>query len=176
MGCQRRLTNFGRGGMTVSGRSCGEEEKGGRGDAGRGDAEKERRGEGGMRGRGEGEKGRRGDAGMRGRGETGTRRRGTRGRGERSGLTEKRRIGVTETRSNGDRSIAASARHRVSASPRRSFSASLSVLADAGGELARVVIATASGGIAGTSARVRIWTTSLVAHLRGQAANAMLVE
>ena len=33
MGCQRRLTNFGRGGMTVSGRSCGEEEKGGRGDA-----------------------------------------------------------------------------------------------------------------------------------------------
>jgi len=91
MGCQRRLTNFGRGGMTVSGRSCGEEEKGGRGDAGRGDAEKGRRGEGETRGRG-----------MRGRGHAGTRRNGDTEKGDAGTRRTKWANGKAENRSNGD--------------------------------------------------------------------------
>ena len=50
------------------------------------------------------------------------------------------------------------------------------ILTDARGELARVVLAAARGWIAGAAARVRLWTTPLIAHLRGQSANAVFVE
>ena len=50
------------------------------------------------------------------------------------------------------------------------------ILTDSGSELTGVFIAAASGRIARAATRVRLWTTPLVAHLRGQSANAVFVE
>jgi hypothetical protein len=47
----------------------------------------------------------------------------------------------------------------------------------AGGELAGVVLFTTAGaGIGGSAAGMRVWTTTLVAHLRSETADAVLVQ
>ena len=68
-------------------------------------------------------------------------------------------------------------RSEISVSPLLPFSASPAlVLPNTGSELAGVVLATSRGGIAGAATGMRFWTTPLVPHLRGQAANAVFVE